>query len=160
MNSSTRSHPALARHTAPGTAHRTWHRTSHLAPSTARSTQHTAPSTGSVQYDSPAMNSRPADPGALVAALAWAVGTWAALGTVALTGDGTTSRLGLLPPVWLLFALAAVACGAVYALRLSAPAAAPLWLALVALLPRVPGPSRPRSCCSTGRSDGSCASRR
>jgi hypothetical protein len=69
------------------------------------------------------------------AALAWAVGTWAALGTVALTGDGTTSRLGLLPPVWLLFALAVSACGAVYALRLSAPAAAPLWLALVALLP-------------------------
>jgi hypothetical protein len=86
------------------------------------------------------MNSRPADPGALAAALAWAVGTWAAVGTVALTGASTTSRLGLLPPVWLLFALAAVACGAVYALRLSAPAAAPLWLALVALLPWVPGP--------------------
>ena len=89
------------------------------------------------------MNSRPADLGALAAALAWAVSTWAALGTVALTGDGTTSRLGLLPPVWLLFALAAVACSAVYALRLSAPAAAPLWLALVALLPRVPGPIPP-----------------
>src|SRR6187401_3230839 len=86
------------------------------------------------------MNSRPRDPGALVAALAWAVGTWAALGTVALTGDTTTSRLGLLPPVWLLFALAVVACGAVYALRLGAPAAAPLWLALVALLPWLPGP--------------------
>ncbi len=86
------------------------------------------------------MNSRPADPGALVAALAWAAGTWAAVGTVALTGDSTTSRLGLLPPLWLLFALAAVACSAVYALRLSAAAAAPLWLALVALLPWVPGP--------------------
>src|SRR6476620_8781033 len=73
------------------------------------------------------MNSRPADLGALAAALAWAVSTWAALGTVALTGDGTTSRLGLLPPVWLVFALAA----------------APLWLALGALLPRVPGPIPP-----------------
>jgi hypothetical protein len=86
------------------------------------------------------MNSRPRDLGALVAALAWAVGTWAALGTVALTGDSTTSRLGLLPPIWLLFALAVVAGGAVSALRLGAPAAAPLWLALVALLPWLPGP--------------------
>ena len=77
------------------------------------------------------------------AAVAWALGSWAALGTVALAADGTSARIGILPPVWILAALVAVACGVVIILRLDASTTAPLWLALAALLPWLPGPIPP-----------------
>ncbi len=86
------------------------------------------------------MTSRPIEPGAILAALTWAAGTWAALGVVALSGSGTATRVGLLPPLWLLAALAIVAAICAAAFRLDARKAAPLWLGAIALLPWIPGP--------------------
>ncbi|HET6315863.1 MAG TPA: hypothetical protein VFG86_05355, partial [Chloroflexota bacterium] len=77
------------------------------------------------------------------AAAAWALGSWAALGTVALAAEGTSARMGILPPIWILAALIAVACGVVIILRLDASTTAPLWLALAGLLPWLPGPIPP-----------------
>jgi hypothetical protein len=78
-------------------------------------------------------------PGALVAALAWGVGTWAALGDVAPISAGSSARLGVLPPWWLLATLALGASALAGALRLDTRRAAPLYLALAALLPWWPG---------------------
>src|SRR5262245_48586852 len=89
------------------------------------------------------MPSATREPGAFAAALGWAAGTWAALGTVALTDAGTSSRIGVLPPLWVLGALAMLAIGMVFVLRLDTASASPFWLALVALLPWVPGPIPP-----------------
>ena len=79
-------------------------------------------------------------PASIAAAFAWATGAWASLGVVAVTGQSTTARAGLLPPVWVLAALAVGAVVVVAALRLSRDDTAPLWLALVAWLPWIPGP--------------------
>ena len=79
-------------------------------------------------------------PASIAAAFAWATGAWASLGVVAVTSQSTTARAGLLPPVWVLAALAVGAAVVVAALRLSRDDTAPLWLALVAWLPWIPGP--------------------
>ncbi len=79
-------------------------------------------------------------PASIAAAFAWATGAWASLGVVAVTSQSTTARAGLLPPVWVLAALAVGAVVVVAALRLSRDDSAPLWLALVAWLPWIPGP--------------------
>ena len=79
-------------------------------------------------------------PASIAAAFAWAAGAWASLGVVAFTSQSTTARAGLLPPAWVLAALAVGAVVVVAALRLSRDDSAPLWLALVAWLPWIPGP--------------------
>ena len=79
-------------------------------------------------------------PASIAAAFAWAAGAWASLGVVAVTSQSTTARAGLLPPVWVLAALAVGAAVVVGSLRLSRDDTAPLWLALIAWLPWIPGP--------------------
>jgi hypothetical protein len=79
-------------------------------------------------------------PASIAAAFAWATGAWASLGVVAVTSQSTTARAGLLPPVWVLGALVVGAAVVVAALRLGRDDTAPLWLALVAWLPWLPGP--------------------
>src|SRR3954470_9560226 len=76
---------------------------------------------------------------ALLCAVAWASGLWAALGVVAVAGTDTAGRLTTLPPIWLLLLLASFAMAVVRALRLTASDAAPLALAMIAWLPWIPG---------------------
>jgi hypothetical protein len=76
----------------------------------------------------------------LTAACAFGLGTWAAFGTVALYGPETSPRLALPGSVWTLIVAAIAAFAYVQIRRPSASEAAPLWLPLIALLPRLPLP--------------------
>ncbi len=76
----------------------------------------------------------------LLPASCWAVGTWCAAGAVTALGNGSTGRIGVLPPVWLLVALLAAAWLAVIVGRISADTARPLYLPLFSVLPWLPFP--------------------
>lgn len=82
-------------------------------------------------------------PASIAAAFAWATGAWASLGVVAVTSQSTIARAGFLPALWVLAALAIGAAVVVSWLRLSRDDTAPLWLALAAWLPWLPGPIPP-----------------
>jgi hypothetical protein len=82
-------------------------------------------------------------PASIAAAFAWATGAWASLGVVAVTSQSTIARAGFLPPLWVLAALAIGAAVVVSWLRLSRDDTAPLWLALAAWFPWLPGPIPP-----------------
>jgi hypothetical protein len=76
----------------------------------------------------------------LSGALAAGAAAWLSLGALAVTSEtGAASRVGVLPPLWLLAAFLVVSC-AVVAMRRPAPAsAAPLFLTLLLWLPWLPG---------------------
>lgn len=79
-------------------------------------------------------------PGSLAAAAATALGAWCASGVIAPQAADLSSRIGAFAPVWLLCVLLAGAIVAAACARLSAAAAAPLWLPLVSVLPWLPLP--------------------
>ena len=72
-------------------------------------------------------------PASLAAASASALGAWCACGVIAPGAADWSSRIGVFAPVWLLGVLLAGALMAATSLRLSARAAAPLWLPLVSV---------------------------
>ena len=74
------------------------------------------------------------------AAAAWALGAWCASGVIAPEAADASSRIGALAPAWLLAVLLAGALAATAFSRLTARAAAPLWLPLVSVLPWLPVP--------------------
>ena len=74
------------------------------------------------------------------AALSAAVGVWIAFGAVAVApGVTVASRVGVLPPWWVLGALAAASLSLVFGLRLSTARALPLFGGLLCALPWIPG---------------------
>lgn len=75
----------------------------------------------------------------MIAALLWALGAWCASGAVA-PGEGAAARLVVLPPVWWLPALLAVAFTATRLSGAGRAHAAPLWLPAVSLVPLLPVP--------------------
>ena len=77
-------------------------------------------------------------PVSLAAAGASALGAWCASGVIAPQAADWSSRIGAFAPLWLLGVLLAGAIMAAALARLSAAAAAPLWLPLVSVLPWVP----------------------
>ena len=79
----------------------------------------------------------------LAAACAFALGTFAAFGAVALYGPGTSPRLALTGSLWTLILPAAGALAYVLVRRPTAREAAPLWLPAIALLPWLPLPIPP-----------------
>ncbi len=87
---------------------------------------------------------------ALGAAFAFALGTCAAFGAVALYGPGTSPRLALPGSLWTLILPAAGALAYVLIRRPTAREAAPLWLPAVALLPWLPLPIPPAALLWTG----------
>ena len=86
----------------------------------------------------------------LAAACAFALGTFAAFGAVALYGPGTSPRLALTGSLWTLILPAAGALAYVLVRRPTAREAAPLWLPAIALLPWLPLPIPPAALLWTG----------
>jgi hypothetical protein len=78
--------------------------------------------------------------GVVGAAVGFAVGTYAALGTIGLYTGATLPRIALLPSAWAFILPAVCALAYVVVVRPSGSDAAPLWLPLVALLPWLPVP--------------------
>ena len=89
-------------------------------------------------------------PVALAAAAAGALGAWCASGVIAPQVTDWSSRIGAFAPVWLLCVLLAGAIMAAAFARLSAAAAAPLWLPLVSVLPWLPLPLPPAALLAVG----------
>jgi len=89
-------------------------------------------------------------PGSLAAAAASALGAWCACGVIAPEAADWSSRIGAFAPLWLLGVLLAGALMAAAYARLSAHAAAPLWLPLVSVLPWVPVPLPPAALLGVG----------
>jgi hypothetical protein len=77
---------------------------------------------------------------ALVAVAVFAVGTWAAFGSVALYAPETSPRLALPGSIWTLLCAAVAAIAYVLVRRPNPHDVAPLWLPSVALLPWLPLP--------------------
>lgn len=75
----------------------------------------------------------------MIAALLWSLGAWCASGAVA-PGEGAAARIVVLPPVWWLPALLAVAFTATRLSGAGRAHAAPLWLPAVSLVPLLPVP--------------------
>jgi hypothetical protein len=88
--------------------------------------------------------------GPLAAAGAFALGTYAAFGAVALYGSDASLRLALPGPLWTLILPAAAALSFVLIRRPSPREMAPLWLPAVALLPWLPLPIPPAALLWTG----------
>ncbi len=84
------------------------------------------------------MTTRRVEPAAVGAAVAGALGAWCATG--ALTIDGAATRLGALPPLWLLAIFGITSLLAVVGTRATARDAAPLWCPLISVLPWLPVP--------------------
>ena len=75
----------------------------------------------------------------LVAAAIAGFAAWISLGSLAVATADTTSRFGLLPPLWMAPAMVMAFAGAAWMLRLSKSVALPLFFALILLLPWIPG---------------------
>jgi hypothetical protein len=76
-----------------------------------------------------------------LAAACGGAAAWFTLGTLALTeGEAGAARVGLLPNVWCLAGLVAVAVACAWAVRLTADRAKPLFFSAVLLLPWLPLP--------------------
>ena len=88
--------------------------------------------------------------GSLAAACAFALGTYAAFGAVALYGSDPSLRIALPGPLWTLILPPAAALSFVLVGRPSSREAAPLWLPSVALLPWLPLPIPPAALLWTG----------
>ncbi len=86
----------------------------------------------------------------VAAACAFALGTWAAFGSVALYGPDTSPRLVLPGSPWILLVAAGVSLAYVLIRRPAAREAALLWLPAVALLPWLPLPIPPAVLLWTG----------
>ncbi len=84
------------------------------------------------------------------AAAAWALGAWCASGVIAPEAADASRRIGALAPTWLLGVLLAGALAAAACRRLTARAAAPLWLPLVSVLPWLPVPLPPAALLAVG----------
>ena len=84
------------------------------------------------------------------AAAAWALGAWCASGVISPEATDASSRIGALAPTWLLGALLVGAMAAAAFARLTARAAAPLWLPLVSVLPWLPVPLPPAALLAVG----------
>lgn len=84
------------------------------------------------------------------AAAAWALGAWCASGVIAPEAVDASRRLGALAPVWMLGVLLAAAWTAVAVARPAARAVAPLWLALISVLPWLPAPLPPAALLAVG----------
>jgi hypothetical protein len=90
------------------------------------------------------------DLGSIAAACAFAVGTRAAFGSVALYGPETSPRLALPGPIWILIVAAIAALSFVLIRRPTAREASPLWLPAIALIPWLPLPIPPAALLWTG----------
>lgn len=73
-------------------------------------------------------------------AAAAGVAVWLSLGTVAVTDAANRTRIGILPPVWVLLAVAALFVGVVVGRRSPVRRVLPLALAFLLWLPWLPGP--------------------
>ena len=76
----------------------------------------------------------------LAAAACAGIALWFSIGTLAVGSAATDTRLGFLPPLWLLplFAIAGVVIASWF--RVTTPASLPLFFLLVVILPWIPGP--------------------
>ena len=74
----------------------------------------------------------------LIAAASAGFAAWVSMGSLAVIGEGVPTRVGFLPPLWLLPALMFGAALAGWACRLSKSTSLPLFFSLVLLLPWVP----------------------
>src|SRR5262245_28035760 len=82
---------------------------------------------------------RPVKPAPIIAAAVGGFAAWVSLGSLAVTGPDTASRVGFLPSLWLLAALISGAVLAALKFKLSTSTSLPLFFSLVLLLPWIPG---------------------
>ena len=85
-----------------------------------------------------------------MAATASALGAWCASGAIAPEAADWSSRMGAFAPLWLLGVLLPGAIMTAAQARLSAAAAAPLWLPLISVLPWMPVPLPPAALLGVG----------
>jgi hypothetical protein len=96
------------------------------------------------------MTTRRWDRLALVASAAGALGAWFASGVIAPEAADASRRVGAFAPIWLLGVLLVGAWAAAAFAKLTARAAAPLWLPLVSVLPWLPVPLPPAALLAVG----------